>query len=62
YIRMHGITGWYSYDYTHDDLAWWAEKIRGFLRKKLDVYIYFNNDANGFAPRNALALKSMLET
>lgn len=61
YIRMHGISGgWYSYNYSHDDLAWWAGKIRGFLRKKLDVYCYFNNDACGYAPANALALKKLL--
>jgi len=62
YIRMHGISGgWYSYNYSPDDLAWWAEKIRGFLRKKLDVYCYFNNDACGYAPANARDLKLILE-
>jgi len=28
--------------------------------KKLDFYAYFNNDAQGFAVRNALKLKEML--
>jgi uncharacterized protein YecE (DUF72 family) len=30
------------------------------LRKGLDVYAYFNNDFNGYAPINALELRDLV--
>lgn len=44
----------------HEVLEEWARRIRDWLDRGLDVYVYFNNDAFGNAVRNALTLKAML--
>ncbi len=61
YIRRHG-RGARLYDgrYTPRQLKKDAQLIRDFLRKGKGVYIYFNNDAHGYAPKNAMTLKKML--
>lgn len=61
YIRRHGSKGDYATNYNHDELAHDAERIRGYLEGGRDVFIYFNNDAMGYAPKNACELKGMLE-
>ncbi len=60
YIRRHGRGGGYDTCYTMRELERDAERIRGYLDSGLDVYIYFNNDAFGYAPRNAGELKELL--
>jgi len=56
YIRFHGSTGLYWSCYSDEELEHWAQKIPA-LGKDLDaVYIYFNNDALGFAIKNAQTL------
>ena len=37
----------------------WAERIDGW-RERGDVFAYFNNDWEGFAPRNAIRLRELL--
>ncbi len=61
YIRRHGRGGSYSSCYSSEELKADARRIRGYLRKGKDVYIYFNNDAFGYAPQNALELKRLLK-
>jgi len=61
YIRMHGISSWYTYNYTELDLRWWRDRVQKFLDRQLDVYIYFNNDYRGYAPTNAIRLQELLE-
>ena len=60
YIRMHGGKKLYSSEYTKEELSFLAKKIKKYLKKGLDVYVYFNNDAYGFAPKNAKELEKML--
>ena len=48
-------------NYSPAELDEWAERI-GAWSLKGDVYAYFNNDWEGFAPRNAVALKERLAT
>ncbi|MBI2852403.1 MAG: DUF72 domain-containing protein [Chloroflexi bacterium] len=60
YIRFHGSQLLYGSCYSDDELNEWARKIRT-LRTGV-VYAYFNNDAEGFAVRNALTLRHLLET
>ena len=38
-----------------------AQQIRIWLGEGKDVFIYFNNDAFGYAVKNALTLKEYLE-
>jgi len=58
YFRMHGRKILYGSDYSEKEIKRLAEKIKGYLNNKLDVYCYFNNDACGFAVKNA---KKLLE-
>ncbi len=59
YVRFHGKEGWYNYDYSDKELKEWAEKIKQAQFK--ECFIYFNNDYNAYAPKNALTLKEMLK-
>ena len=59
YIRFHGIKRWYRHDYTKAELGEWVERIRRSQAKR--VWVYFNNDNDGYAIRNARELKRMLQ-
>lgn len=61
YIRRHGEGGNYSTDYSASALRKDAGWIRKYLRSGKDVYICFNNDAYGHAPKNARELMGMLK-
>jgi uncharacterized protein YecE (DUF72 family) len=62
YLRMHGRTHWYSYNYSMDELAEIANLSRDLVHRGAKrVYIFFNNDFEGYAPANALALKDLLK-
>ncbi len=62
YIRFHGpTTAKYSGSYSSKALATWQKRIEMWRKKLKTVYVYFNNDIGGFAPRNALELQSMLD-
>lgn len=55
YLRRHGTGGQlYGGCYSEEQLQHDAKFIK--LKKK-DCYIYFNNDANGYAVKNAIRLK-----
>jgi len=62
YIRRHGASGNHAISYTSEFLKEEAKAIKAYLKKKLDVYVYFNNDAMGHAPQNALDLIQLLDT
>lgn len=56
YIRRHGKAGSYDNCYTGPELKRDSKRISGYLKSGKDVFIYFNNDAYGYAPRNAKEL------
>ena len=56
YLRMHGSQKLFSSKYTKSELENLAQKIKDWQRRKIDVYVYFNNDAQGFALQNAREL------
>ena len=62
YVRMHGPDHEHLYagSYSDADLRWWAERIREWERSGRDVYVYFNNDGDGHAVRNARTLRDLL--
>ena len=60
YVRFHGRQKLYASSYTREELEEWAKKIRHWLEQNLDVYAYFNNDAQGYALANARDLLSLL--
>ncbi len=48
-------------NYSQAELREWAARIAAW-GERVDVYAYFNNDWEVFAPRNAVALRRMLGT
>jgi len=62
YIRFHGSTDLYSSCYSDEELAGWGKRLAKLARNLKSVYIYFNNDAEAFAVRNAVTLRAYLET
>jgi uncharacterized protein YecE (DUF72 family) len=58
YVRFSGRTQWYRHDYSREELAVWAERIRDSGAE--EAWIYFNNDRQGHAIKNALMLRRML--
>lgn len=62
YIRFHGSSELYSSCYSDSELAHWAGRLANLATNLKAVYIYFNNDAEAFAVKNALSLSSYLNT
>jgi uncharacterized protein YecE (DUF72 family) len=62
YVRLHGPGGKYQGSYTDAKLQEWADRIAEWSRKLKAVYVYFDNDDSGYAPRNALELKKRVDT
>jgi uncharacterized protein YecE (DUF72 family) len=59
YVRFHGGTRGRRGNYSDGELGEWARRLGDWSRTR-DVYAYFNNDWEGFAPRNAATLKRLL--
>jgi uncharacterized protein YecE (DUF72 family) len=60
YVRLHGHTRKYASSYSPASLRRWANDARRWARSGRDVYIYFDNDAEGAAVKNALALVELV--
>jgi uncharacterized protein YecE (DUF72 family) len=60
YIRRHGEGGGYDTCYSKAALKKDAKRIKGYLKDGKDVFIYFNNDAYGCAPKNAKELMDII--
>jgi len=61
YIRMHGSKVLFSSKYSKQELRGLARKIKKW-QKNGDVFVYFNNDAYGFAIENAKTLTELLKS
>jgi len=59
YIRMHAGEE-PGGGFGEDQLVLWAGRIRALARSGKDVYVYFNNDRGGHAPRDAARLRALL--
>lgn len=60
YIRRHGPGATYGSLYTKEQLEADAKLIKKWRKENKEVYVYFNNDANGWAVQNAKELYSMI--
>lgn len=60
YVRLHGHTRTYASRYSGQALDSWAEKVRAWSMTGRDVHVYFDNDAQGAAPRDTLRLMRRL--
>jgi uncharacterized protein YecE (DUF72 family) len=58
YVRFHGVERWYRHDYSEAELADWARRIRDAGPAR--IWIYFNNDFDGFAIKNATMMGRLL--
>ena len=59
YLRMHaGATPGGGFE--EEQLRAWAARIRALWRSGKDVFVYFNNDWEGHAVRDALRLRELL--
>jgi uncharacterized protein YecE (DUF72 family) len=56
YLRLHEGDGDPWPGYREGTLSAWAERIAATWADGSDVYVYFNNDQNGAAPRDAARL------
>jgi uncharacterized protein YecE (DUF72 family) len=60
FVRFHhGARGRHG-NYSDTELAEWADRLSEW-RRSLDLWVYFNNDWQGYAVRNALRLRRELE-
>ncbi|HEV7994322.1 MAG TPA: DUF72 domain-containing protein [Gemmatimonadaceae bacterium] len=62
YARLHGPDPDHLYagSYSDGDLRWWADRVREWDAQGRDVFLYFNNDGEGNAVRNATRLRELL--
>jgi uncharacterized protein YecE (DUF72 family) len=62
YLRLHGRNRWYASNYSDDELRGIAQQAETIAHKGARrIYIFFNNDLEGYAPANARTLQSMLK-
>ena len=61
YVRLHGPgLGKYQDAYSSDRLRRWSQHVDEWAKNLTSIYIYFDNDEAGYAPRNALELKRVV--
>lgn len=58
YLRFHGGESLYSSDYSDRELKEWSDFAKS---TKKDIFAFFNNDAYGYAVKNALKFRGLLE-
>jgi uncharacterized protein YecE (DUF72 family) len=58
YVRFSGVQRWYRHDYSAEKLAAWAARIKASGAR--EAWVYFNNDRDGHAVKNALQLRRLL--
>jgi uncharacterized protein YecE (DUF72 family) len=59
YVRFHVGARGRRGNYSRTELAAWADRLRD-IAQEVEVLAYFNNDWEGFAVRNARALKALV--
>jgi uncharacterized protein YecE (DUF72 family) len=58
YVRLHGDTELYASGYSGAALDRWAKECLAWADGGDDVFVYFDNDAKGHAPHDAVALRA----
>jgi uncharacterized protein YecE (DUF72 family) len=59
YLRLHGPGNKYQGSYSDETLQTWADECLKWSETK-DVFVYFDNDQNGYAAFNALKLRELI--
>jgi len=60
YVRLHGHTRKYASSYSAAALRRWAADAVAWRDRGLDVFVYFDNDAEGHAVRNARTFAQLI--
>jgi uncharacterized protein YecE (DUF72 family) len=61
YVRLHGPGfGKYQESYSTGRLRRWSKQVEDWAKDLASIYIYFDNDQAGYAARNALELKQLV--
>lgn len=58
FLRFHYGARGRRGNYSAAELDEWADRVAGLARAQLDVFAYFNNDWEAFAPANAVDLRT----
>jgi uncharacterized protein YecE (DUF72 family) len=61
YVRLHGSATLYASRYSDAEIAAWARRIAVWTEAGSDVYVYFDNDAEGHAPHDAVRLQAAVD-
>ncbi|MDX6438721.1 MAG: hypothetical protein QOF45_1304 [Gaiellaceae bacterium] len=59
FVRFHAGARGARGNYSDSELREWAQRLRSWSTR--EAFVYFNNDWEGFAPRNARRLRELLE-
>lgn len=60
YVRFHGSGPKYGGRYPDSEIERWAGRLGGEIHRGRNVYVYFNNDRGGHAPRDAVRLRDAI--
>jgi uncharacterized protein YecE (DUF72 family) len=60
YVRLHGHTRKYHSSYSERSLQAWADDTKRWLAEGRNVHVYFDNDGEGHAVRNALRFQELV--
>jgi uncharacterized protein YecE (DUF72 family) len=60
FVRFHYGARGRAGNYSRTELGEWAMRLAGWRRETPEMYIYFNNDWNSYAPANARVLRTGL--
>jgi uncharacterized protein YecE (DUF72 family) len=58
YVRGHGPGGTYSGAYSDAELKAWAKRIQAWAAEGRDAWVYFDNDVEAAAPKDAARLSA----
>jgi uncharacterized protein YecE (DUF72 family) len=61
FVRFHEGTGAHAPGYERDVLRRWVSRIAETWARTADVYVYFNNDAGGYALKDAVTFAELAE-
>lgn len=62
YVRLHGDAELYASGYSGEALDRWTRRCLGWREEGRDVFVYFDNDARGHAPHDAVELLRRVDT
>jgi uncharacterized protein YecE (DUF72 family) len=62
YIRLHGHEQTHVSAYSRARFQAWARKVKRWTNERRDVHVYFDTDAFGHAPADALKLQALVST